>query len=124
MKNSKKLFLIVLSVLAVAFISCKDNKSTDPTTFKVSSIVGTWNGEMEGYTFTISEAGIINYVDYSGEITNWATDKDTEKTEYKVNATLYLGGDTSAASILVNLTFTSSTSCTATITEGEMKFTK
>ena len=124
MKNSKKLFLIVLSVLAVAFVSCKD-KGTDPTPFKVSSIVGTWNGEMEGYTFTISEAGIINYVDYySGEITNWATDKDTEKTEYKVNATLYLGGDTSAASILVNLTFTSSTSCTATIAEGDMKFTK
>ena len=56
MKNSKKLFLIVLSVLIVAFISCKD-KATEPTPFKVSDIAGNWSGvEVE---FTISATGNV-----------------------------------------------------------------
>ena len=46
MKNSKKLFLIFLSVLIVAFVSCKKDSGgsiTTPTpTFKLSSLEGTW----------------------------------------------------------------------------------
>lgn len=46
MKNSKKLFLIFLSVLIVAFVSCKKDSGgsiTTPTpTFKLSDIAGTW----------------------------------------------------------------------------------
>ena len=101
--NSKKLFLIVLSVLAVAFISCKD-KGTDPTPFKVSDIAGNWSGGEGLVAFTISGSGNITMT-APVEVTYQIPDADwnSEKTEYTVTVD-------SGASI----TFTSATSGTAT----------
>lgn len=69
MKNSKKLFLIFLSVLIVAFVSCKKDSGgsiTTPTpTFKLSSLVGKWTEADKKTTFTISEKGQL-----SGSIDN------------------------------------------------------
>ena len=92
MKNSKKLFLIVLSVLAVAFVSCKDNKSTDPTTFKVSSIVGTWTSTLDAAnTFTISDAGSLSITAYgltfTWTISEWESNKDRDVGEYAISLT-------------------------------------
>ena len=103
MKNSKKLFLIVLSVLAVAFISCKD-KGTDPTPFKVSDIAGNWSGGEGLVAFTISGSENITMT-APVEVTYQIPDADwnSEKTEYTVTVD-------SGASI----TFTSATSGTAT----------
>ena len=107
MKNSKKLFLIVLSVLAVAFISCKD-KGTDPTPFKVSDIAGNWSGGEGLVAFTISGSGNITMT-APVEVTYQIPDADwnSEKTEYTVTVD-------SGASI----TFTSATSGTATYGES------
>ena len=107
MKNSKKLFLIVLSVLAVAFISCKD-KGTDPTPFKVSDIAGSWSGGEGLVAFTISGSGNITMT-APVEVTYQIPDADwnSEKTEYTVTVD-------SGASI----TFTSATSGTATYGES------
>ena len=105
--NSKKLFLIVLSVLAVAFISCKD-KGTDPTPFKVSDIAGNWSGGEGLVAFTISGSGNITMtapVEVTYQIPD--ADRNSEKTEYTVTVD-------SGASI----TFTSATSGTATYGES------
>ena len=115
MKNSKKLFLIVLSVLTVAFVSCKD-KGTDPTTFKVSSIVGTWSGE--GVDFTISGSGNITMtapaeVTYQIPETDW----NSEKTEYTIN-----GADAGISG--ASITFKSATSGTATSDAGTTSISK
>ena len=105
--NSKKLFLIVLSVLAVAFISCKD-KGTDPTPFKVSDIAGNWSGGEGLVAFNISGSGNITMT-APVEVTYQIPDADwnSEKTEYTVTVD-------SGASI----TFTSATSGTATYGES------
>lgn len=67
MKNSKKLFLIFLSVLIVAFVSCKkdsgDSITTPTPTFKLSSLVGTWEEVTDNQakdTFTVSDTGGIS----------------------------------------------------------------
>ena len=62
MKNSKKLFLIFLSVLIVAFISCKKDSGGSITTptFKLSSLVGKWTEADKKTTFTISEKGELS----------------------------------------------------------------
>lgn len=66
MKNSKKLFLIFLSVLIVAFVSCKKDSGgsiTTPTpTFKPSSLEGTWEEIKDANpdTFTIDGQGKIS----------------------------------------------------------------
>ena len=91
MKNSKKLFLIILSVLIVAFISCKD-KGTDPTTFTVSSIVGTWTSTVNGNnTFTVNDAGSLSITAYgltaTWTIENWESVKNSEVGEYKISLT-------------------------------------
>ena len=86
MKNSKKLFLIVLSVLMVAFISCKD-KATEPTTFKVSGIEGNWSGD-GGITVNIDNN---RNVTISSPTTSGLSlqipeaDWNSEKTEYTLN---------------------------------------
>ena len=111
--NNKKIILIVLSVLTVAFVSCKD-KGTDPTTFKVSSIVGTWSGE--GVSFTIDNNGNVKMtmadgisVDKSFQIPE--ADWNSEKTEYTIKGD---GVGLTGASI----TFKSAKSGTATSTAG------
>ena len=99
MKNSKKLFLIFLSVLIVAFVSCKKDSGgsiTTPTpTFKPSSLVGTWkNGD--AHNFTVGEGNItsikINNVTATKTITidTWKEDKDKDVSEY----TQSIKGDT------------------------------
>ena len=111
MKNSKKLFLIVLSVLAVAFISCKD-KGTDPTPFKVSDIAGNCSGGEGLVAFTISGSGNITMT-APEEVTYQIPDADwnSEKTEYTVTAdSLGVPG--------ASITFTSATSGTATYGES------
>ena len=113
MKNSKKLFLIVLSVLVVAFVSCKD-KGTDPapTTFKVSSIVGTWTSAVDSTsTFTVTDTGNITVTTSSGSpslvITSWDADKDKEVTQYAVT----LSGNIGSQSVSFTFTFKSANSC-------------
>lgn len=112
--NNKKIILIVLSVLTVAFISCKD-KGTDPTTFKVSSIVGTWSGE--GVSFTIDNNGNVKMTMAEGiSVDNISfqipeADWNSEKTEYTIKGEEV--GLTGAS-----ITFKSDTSGTATGTTG------
>ena len=119
MKNSKKLFLIVLSVLMVAFVSCKD-KGTAPTTFKVSDIAGSWSGE--GVAFTIDNNGKVTITTADGmpiEKTFQIPEADwnSDKTEYTLNGE-YVG--ISGASI----TFKSATSGTATSAAGTTDISK
>ena len=114
MKNSKKLFLIVLSVLMVAFISCKD-KGTDPT-FKVSDIVGTWSGE--GVSFTIDNNRNATMTSpFSGSFQIPEADWNSEKTEYTVN-----GDDVGLTG--ASITFKSATSGTATMSGNTVSISK
>ena len=122
MKNSKKLFLIFLSVLIVAFVSCKKDSGgsiTTPTpTFKPSSLVGNWksgndkfNMTDEGKITTISING-ISVSDYT--ITTWADKKDTEVPKYEVTIEKQNSGGHTYNFLF---TFTSGSNCIVTITE-------
>lgn len=118
MKNSKKLFLIVLSVLVVAFISCKSNEDPDggSSTFKVSSIVGTWNGD--GVSFTIGDDRNVTMttpVEKTFQIPE--ADWNSEKTEYTIN-----GEDVGISG--ASITFKSATSGTATSAAGTTVISK
>ena len=115
MKNSKKLFLIILSALMVAFISCKD-KGTDPKQpFKHSDLVGIWTYHVqeENYTYTyafnLDQSGLLQYgaileeefsynvgTELQGNLQGWDANKEVEEysttvnlgnTEYKLNFT-------------------------------------
>ena len=104
MKNSKKLFLIILSVLTVGFISC--NKVTAIPTFKVSDIAGGWTGTNVAFVvaFVIDNDGNLTYnskTTYQIPEADW----NSEKTEYTIDGT---NVEMSGASI----TFTSATSGT------------
>lgn len=124
MKNSKKLFLIFLSVLIVAFVSCKKDSGgsiTTPTpTFKPSSLVGSWkNGE--SHSFTVNDTGNIqnikiNNVTANGSITinTWKEDKDKDVSEYTQSLTKQQIGQHTYDFVF---TFKSASSCVATITE-------
>ena len=110
--NNKKIILIVLSVLMVAFISCKD-KGTDPT-FKVSDIAGSWSGD--GVSFTIDNNRNVKVtmadgipVDIPFQIPE--ADWNSERTEYTIKGEeVGLSG--------ASITFKSATSGTATGTTG------
>ena len=107
--NNKKIILIILSVLMVAFISCKDKGSTNPT-FKVSDIAGNWSGD--GVSFTIdNNRNVTMTAPFSVKFQIAETDWNSEKTEYRINGE-YVG--VSGASI----TFKSATSGTATSAGG------
>ena len=109
MKNSKKLFLIVLSVLMVAFISCKD-KATEPTTFKVSSIAGTWSGD--GVDFTIDNNRNFKMTSPTQiEFQIPEADWNSEKTEYTLN-----GDDLENPIPGLSITFKSASNGTLTTT--------
>ena len=109
MKNSKKLFLIVLSVLAVAFISCKD-KGTDPTTFKPTQLVGTWNDtDGQGLSFTFSDAGEINFGS-KATITEWDANKDKEFNEWTVSIVV-INPFTGSGNVSMTFKFTSASEC-------------
>ena len=127
MKNSKKLFLIVLSVLVVAFVSCKDNKSTDPTTFKVSSIVGTWTSTVNpSSTFTVTDTGNITVETSSGNaslvITDWDSNKDKEVAQYSITLSASLGEQ----NVSFTFTFKDASNCDLSMAgqDGVEPFTK
>ena len=116
MKNSKKLFLIVLSVLMVAFVSCnKVTESTIPTaqpTFKVSDIAGTWSGT--NVSFTIDNNGNFSMTSpftltYQIPEADW----NSEQTEYIIN-----GDDIEGGIPRASITFTSASNGTATSDAG------
>lgn len=122
MKNSKKLFLIFLSVLIVAFVSCKKDSGgsiTTPTpTFKPSSLVGSWNSDKHKFTMTadgkITSISIdgISASDYT--ITDWADKKDTEVPQYTATIDNQSSGGHTYDFLF---TFTSGSNCIVTITE-------
>ena len=117
MKNSKKLFLIVLSVLMAALISC--NKVTAIPTFKVSDIAGTWSGY--GVVFTIYNNGYAKMItpsEASFQIPE--TDWNSEKTEYTIKGNDLGVTELSGASI----TFTSASTGTATSSAGTTDINK
>ena len=106
--NNKKIILIVLSVLTVAFVSCKD-KGTGPT-FKVSDIAGSWSGD--GVSFTIDNNRNVKMTlpvakDFQIPETDW----NSEKTEYTIK-----GDDVGLTG--ASITFKSATYGTATSTAG------
>lgn len=126
MKNSKKLFLIFLSVLIVAFVSCKKDSGgsiTTPTpTFKLSDIaVGTWEitGD-EQNKFTIGEdgktAGKVANQNFDFTITGWNKDKEVSQlTETQ--------STTGVTSVKFTFIFQNVESCTVTV-EGSTTETK
>lgn len=127
MKNSKKLFLIFLSVLIVAFVSCKKDSGgsiTTPTpTFKPSSLLGSWtfDGEasaagnntlkVEDNTITVKLNGVDATIDTSA---TWNDEKDKEVTVYQKSSEETDKGAVGRATHTVK--FTSATTCSASLT--------
>lgn len=123
MKNSKKLFLIFLSVLIVAFVSCKKDSGgsiTTPTpTFKLSSLVGNWKDGNN--KFKVSDGGVISDISINNvpatdtiQIANWDTDKDKEVPKHTENINNQSSGGHTYDFLF---TFTSGSNCIVTITE-------
>ena len=111
MKNSKKLFLIILSVLTVGFISC--NKVTAIPTFKVSDIAGGWTGT--NVAFVIDKDGNLTYNSKTYQIPE--ADWNSEKTEYTIDGT-------NVGMLGASVTFTSATSGTAKSPDGTVDISK
>lgn len=115
MKNSKKLFLIFLSVLTVAFVSCKKDSGgsiTTPTpTFKLSDIaVGTWTATVDNSnTLSINDTGKIDAkvgsTTVSFTIKSWDTDKTKEFEKYIATH------EGTSPKYTATLTFKSASSC-------------
>lgn len=115
MKNSKKLFLIFLSVLIVAFVSCKKDSGgsiTTPTpTFKLSDIaVGTWTATVDNNnTLSITDAGKIDAkvgsTSVSFTIGTWDADKTKEFEKYIATH------EGTSPKYTATLTFKSASSC-------------
>ena len=112
--NSKKIILIILSVLMVAFISCKD-KGTDPT-FKVSDIEGNWSGDNVSFTID-NNRNVTMTAPFSLKFQIPETDWNSEKTEYTIN-----GEDVGISG--ASITFKSATSGTATSAAGTTEIKK
>ena len=126
MKNSKKLFLIFLSVLIVAFVSCKKDSGgsiTTPTpTFKPSSLLGSWTFdgdasaagnntlEVAENKITVKVNGIDGTIDTS---TTWNDEKDKEVTVYQKLSEATDKGAVGTATHTVK--FTSETTCSASV---------
>lgn len=125
MKNSKKLFLIFLSVLIVAFVSCKKDSGgsiTTPTpTFKLSSLVGTWK-DAANNTFKVGDTGKITDITINGQsatgkeiqINEWDKVKDNEVEKHTESLKqVSIGNHT----FDFEFTFTSASSCVVSSTE-------
>ena len=106
--NNKKIIFIVLSILMVAFISCKD-KGTDPT-FKVSDIAGNWSGDNVSFTID-NNRNVTMTTPFSVKFQISETDWNSEKTEYTIK-----GDDVGLTG--ASITFKSATSGTATSAGG------
>ena len=122
MTNLIKTILLILSItLSMAFISCKDKGSTNPT-MKYSDLVGTWTGS--GNSFTISSSGYVNFTYNGTTYDNLILDNmDYEFIEgavssfnsgYSDTTSQYVNGNTRKQAIFY---FHSSSSCTVTIRE-------
>lgn len=121
MTNLIKTILLILSItLSMAFISCKDKGSTNPT-MKYSDLVGTWSGS--GSSFTISSSGYVNFTYEGTTYDNLILDNmDYEFIEGAVSSfnsgyqsyTIPNDNDTRKQATFY---FHSSSSCSVTITE-------
>ena len=117
--KSKQIIIMLLSVLVFAFASCKSNENPEgggSAPFKVSSIVGTWNGD--GVSFTIDNNGNVKMTlpvakDFQIPETDW----NSEKTEYTIK-----GDDVGLTG--ASITFKSATSGTATSADGTTEIKK
>lgn len=111
MKNSKKLFLIFLSVLIVAFVSCKKAITTPTPTFKLSDIaVGTWTATVDNNnTLSINDTGKIDAkvgsTTLSFTIKSWDADKTKEFEKYIATH------EGTSPKYTATLTFKSASSC-------------
>ena len=114
--NSKKIILIILSVLMVAFISCKD-KGTAPT-FKVSDIAGNWSGDNVSFTID-NNRNVTMTAPFSVKFQIPKTDWNSEKTEYTIK-----GDDIDIGLKGASITFKSATSGTATSAAGTTEIKK
>ena len=127
MKNSKKLFLIFLSVLIVAFVSCKKDSGGSITTptppFKPSSLIGDWTFDgdanaagnntlkVEDNKITVRLNGVDATIDTSA---TWNDEKDKEVTVYEKSSEETDKGAVGKATHTVK--FTSATTCSASLT--------
>ena len=132
MKNSKKLFLIFLSVLIVAFVSCKKDSGgsiTTPTpTFKPSSLLGNWTYDGDANaaannTLVLEEDSSGNKLTIkvkaggaSGDITidTWSDEKDKEVAVYEKTGIETDSGQ-AVGKTTPSVKFTSATTCSASI---------
>lgn len=118
MKNSKKLFLIFLSVLIVAFVSCKKDSGGSITTptFKLSSLEGTWEEIKDANpdTFNIDGQGKISgSIDGKAvniTIENWDATKEVTQATATQNIPSQSSGDTDLI-----FTFKDGNSCTVQV---------
>ena len=157
MYNFKKLFtyMVVGALIFGLILSCKNNDKTgsgagddteitddinpnpgpsgDSNTFKVSSIVGTWNAataESQVKNFTVTSDGKITFTvetsksQVSLTIDSWNADKDKQVEQYQKTIT----GKVLILSIPFTFTFKSANSChlsaTSTGFTAEEDFTK
>lgn len=142
MKNSKKLFLIFLSVLIVAFVSCKKDSGgsiTTPTpTFKPSSLIGDWETTKTGNKLTINNDGsakaTVNNTALNNikKADNWDTDKDKEVQEFTLTHKITSTENSAAEGWTITYTFKNSNSCVSVyrkstgevVESGSATFTK
>ena len=118
--KSKQIIIMLLSVLVFAFASCKSNENPEgggsaPSPFKPSELVGTWQSQADaGTSFTFTANGEIDYGSGAkATITDWDKNKDTTVTKFDVVLTFSsLGGQNNEE---VTFSFTSSTTCNATL---------
>ena len=112
MKNSKKLFLIFLSVLIVAFVSCKKDSGGSITTptFKLSSLVGKWTEADKTTTFTISDKGELSGSIDSSSIKFTIDSWDGTKEVTQLTAT-HQNKTTSSGNVDFTFTFENENSC-------------
>ena len=116
--KSKQIIIMLLSVLVFAFTSCKSNENpggggSAPSPFKPSELVGTWQSQADtGTSFTIAANGEIDYGSgVKATITDWTKNKDTTVTKFDVVLTFnFTSGQDE-----VTFSFTSSTTCNATL---------
>lgn len=124
--NSKKLFLIFLSVLVVAFISCKSNEEPVAQGIKPIQLVGTWNDtDGQGLSFTLSDTGEINFGNVKSTITDWDAIKDIEYIGEWSQGILIVNPITGTGSPTYTIfNFTSSSDCKVTLGSSTVNFKK
>ena len=120
--KSKQIIIMLLSVLVFAFASCKSNENPEgggsaPSPFKPSELVGKWQSQADAQTsFTITADGTIDYGSgVKATITDWTKNKDTTVTKFDAVLTIDFSGLGGSSTEEVTFSFTSSTTCNATL---------